>query len=78
LFPEFLWGLVGLSASSPRIAGPLREVNEFFTTIMNESKDLMAAYDESKDDHFRLNVLQRLMISLEKGDMSKEEVYGEM
>jgi hypothetical protein len=76
--PTFLWSWFGLSSHSPQIAAPLKEMRAFFTSLMEDSKDIMEAYDESKDEHFGLNVLQRLMISLEKGEMTKEEVYGEM
>ena len=88
--PEFLWSMAGVAATSPGIQESQLKMKQFFKSLAVESKDKIKAYLPSlnkdqeedigggRDKKYELNVLERLLLSNEQGQMNEKEVFGEV
>lgn len=78
VIPGFLWRLCGISAQSPEILKTMKDMRSFFDVMIAESKDNVKHFIEKQDEKFELNVMERLLVSFEKGEMTEDEVFYEM
>ena len=85
--PEFLWRLAGVATTSHEIQEAQQKMNTFFHTLAAESKEKIRSHlsslnkvEEQKGEHIKiqLNVMDRLLLSLEQGYLSEKEVFGEV
>ncbi|KAJ3302328.1 hypothetical protein HDV03_005161 [Kappamyces sp. JEL0829] len=78
IVPQLLWPLLGLSSQSPVIKNTRDAIRAYCKEMVAGSMEKITAYDPAQDEKFELNLLERLMLSQQKGDLSEEEVFGEM
>ncbi|KAJ3271124.1 Thromboxane-A synthase [Terramyces sp. JEL0728] len=77
VFPEFLWKLFGVAPSSKNIVDARTNVEKMLTGLSNQRLEKIKN-GEINQENWKMDVLQRLLISQEQGSLTRNEIFGEL
>ncbi|KAJ3317726.1 Cytochrome P450 4d2 [Boothiomyces sp. JEL0866] len=77
LFPKFLWGLLGVAPSSRTIVNAKTNVEKMLTELANQRVEKIKK-GEINQENWKMDVLQRLLLSQEQGALNRDEIFGEL
>ncbi|KAJ3269973.1 hypothetical protein HDV01_000779 [Terramyces sp. JEL0728] len=76
-FPSFMYKMLGCDVTTPKVVSAKKQVYDLLNELSTQRLEKIKS-NEPVQEGWEMDVLHRLLLSQEKGLLTKEEVYGEL